>query len=172
MGNEPEKLTKMNTDLPVYAICNYSNRYVSPVIKWYQVKMTYEEKYRFNLLTYPEYLEWMEELSKEESASNDGKTFWSNDSGERTNVSSAEYEDFLANNNIDVSNSSTINFEALAASVNGSEPVAEIPPPPADAYEPSMDEILANVNKDIHGGDAILSQEEIEALFAAAAANG
>jgi len=147
------------------------------VIKWWQVKMSLEEKARFGLLTYPEYLEWIEECNKKamgEAESSDTSTFWGNDTEARTNVSNSEYEEFLANNSVDISNSSTIDFAALAAQVEGesgahSQNTNDVSEALTSSSEPSVDEILANVNRDMHGGDAILSQEEIEALFAAAA---
>lgn len=159
-----------------------------PIIKWYNVKMTYEEKFKFGHLTYPEYLAWMEELAAKEKAENGesdtaaqtegtteaqtestGHTFWANDAGERTNVSSDEYAEFLSKNNVDVTNHNTVDIQALLNETNGvdnSEAEAAPEPAPQNA-EADLDEVLKNVNKDIHG-DNYLTQEEIEALFAAA----
>lgn len=145
------------------------------LIKWYEVKMTYEEKYRFGLLTYGEYIEWMQELQDAETVNDtqevacasgeltedDKGTFWHKDGGERKNVSSGDYTEFLSENHVDVSNRNTVDFDKLATEVNG----------PAVSEEVSCDDILKQVNKDIHG-DTYLSQEEIEALFAASAAAG
>lgn len=142
-----------------------------PILKWYQVKMTYEEKARFNLLTYYEYCEWMEELRKAEEEKSTAKTFWGNDTELRSNVSSDEYEDFLSKNNIDVSNRTAIDFDALVNEVNGgnSEPQAEAASEPAPAEEQSMEEILASINAaNSSGQDKILTEAEIAALFAAA----
>ena len=157
----------------------------NPVVKWYNVKMSYEDKFRFGHITYEEYCAWMYELMNSQqqgdedaqagqessdgsayTASSSGNTFWQSDQQERTNLSSNDYNDFLSSNSVDVSNRNTVDFDKLANEVNNSTPAAEAaPPPPADT---NLDEVLANVNKDMHGGDAILSQEEIEALFAQA----
>ena len=160
------------------------------VIKWYNVKESYEEKYRFGHITYEEYCAWMYELmnnpqgSQEETAdgsgngaayaaSSSGNTFWQGDQEKRNNLSSNDYNDFLSSNSVDVSNRNTVDFDKLASEVNSGGAPAPAAPAPAEAAPPAggdanLDEVLANVNKDMHGGDAILSQEEIEALFAQA----
>jgi len=155
------------------------------VVKWYNVKMSYEDKYRFGHISYEEYCAWMYELmnAAQNSAENtgsdtqeggayaasaSGNTFWQEDSEKRNNLSSNDYNEFLSSNSVDISNRNTVDFDKLASEVNAGTPApaAEAAPPPsADA---NLDEVLANVNKDMHGGDAILSQEEIEALFAQA----
>lgn len=159
----------------------------NPIIKWYQTNMTYEEKYRFGHITYEEYCAWMYELMNQaQSGAGSGDstptadergTFWHNDQAERTNLSSNDYNDFLSQNNVDISNRSTVDFDKLASEVGaqGAAPApapapapAEAAPPPAASEEVDVNEVLANVNKDIHGGDQMLTQEEIEALFAAA----
>jgi len=132
------------------------------IIKWYQVNMTLDEKARFNLLTYEEYLEWLKLLEARSQENN--KTFWASDTEERSNVSDDEYEAFLSANNVDVSNSTTVDFDALKQQMESEETDTVKPQP----EEPSMDEILANVNAANHGGEKILSPEEIAALFAAA----
>lgn len=132
------------------------------IIKWYRVKMTLDEKARFNLLTYEEYLEWIKEL--EERSKEQDKTFWASDTEERSNVSEDEYEAFLSANNVDVSNSTSVDFDALKQQIEGGDTEEKKPQP----EEPSMDEILSSVNAANHGGDKILSPEEIAALFAAA----
>lgn len=176
----------------LYALAEVSpNAPKNAVVKWYNVKMSYEDKYRFGHITYEEYCAWMYELMNapqdtQESpsdtqtdgsvyaASSAGETFWNEDRQERTNLSANDYNDFLASNSVDVSNRNTVDFDKLASEVNSgansaaaSAPVAETPPPAA-SENVDVDEVLANVNKDMHGGDAILSQEEIAALFAAA----
>ncbi|MCR4678234.1 MAG: hypothetical protein K5679_05720 [Lachnospiraceae bacterium] len=157
----------------------------NPIIKWYQTNMTYEEKYRFGHITYEEYCAWMYELMNQAQSgggvgdstptADDRGTFWHNDQAERTNLSSNDYNDFLSQNNVDISNRSTVDFDKLASEVGaqGATPAptpapAEAVPPPAASEEVDVNEVLANVNKDIHGGDQMLTQEEIEALFAAA----
>lgn len=175
----------------LYALAEVSpNAPKNAVVKWYNVKMSYEDKYRFGHITYEEYCAWMYELMNapqdtQESpsdtqtggsvyaASSAGETFWNEDRQERTNLSANDYNDFLASNSVDVSNRNTVDFDKLASEVNSGAaspsppPVAEAPPLAA-SEDVNVDEVLANVNKDMHGGDAILSPEEIAALFAAA----
>ena len=156
------------------------NRKNDIVVKWYKINMSYEDKARFGLLTYAEFLQWQAELQQkameeangagtegngivahagntEGAKSDDGReTFWAADGEDRANVSGDDYADFLSRNQIDVSNKSSVDFEALSKEINkGSE-------------EPSMDEILASINKANHQGDDILTEAEIAALFAAA----
>lgn len=174
----------------------------TPVIKWYQVKMSYEEKARFNLLTYPEYCQWMMELQEEneKASGKDSKepvkeerrawdletttttssnTFWKNDDGKRQNLSGDDYEKFLSENCVDVSNKTNLDISDLIQDIDdytkerdnkGSVPATENNSLlPED--DPTIQEVLKNVNADIHG-ESYLTQEEIEALFAAASAAG
>lgn len=156
----------------------------TPVVKTYQVDMSYADKYRLGILTYQEYYAWMQELeaqaaAEEEKASGEGteskvsgKTFWANDTGERTNLSADGFKDFLAENSVDISNSNTVDIASLLSEVEAGEtleeaPVTEPEPAASATEEVDADAIMAQVNKDIHG-DTYLTQEEIEALFAAA----
>ena len=172
----------------LYALAEISpNAPRNAVVKWYNVKMSYEDKYRFGHITYEEYCAWMYELmnppqeTPEESgdaqsdgsvyaASSAGETFWNGDQQERTNLSANDYNNFLSSNAVDVSNRNTVDFDKLASEVNSAPAPAEAASSPAPAASEDVDvnEVLANVNKDMHGGDAILSPEEIAALFAAA----
>ena len=172
----------------LYALAEISpNAPRNAVVKWYNVKMSYEDKYRFGHITYEEYCAWMYELmntpqeTPEESgdaqsdgsvyaASSAGETFWNGDQQERTNLSANDYNNFLSSNAVDVSNRNTVDFDKLASEVNSAPAPAEAASAPAPAASEDVDvnEVLANVNKDMHGGDAILSPEEIAALFAAA----
>lgn len=169
----------MNEVLEVTRAWNISPS--TKIIKWYQTKLTYEEKYRFGHLTYPEYIEWQNELylqyCEENNINPDGtpasesepedkaynatsSTFWKDDTSARNNVSSDEYNDFLSENNIDVSNNNTVDVSSILADMEGSDP-------PADE-DVDVNDVLKQVNKDIKG-DSILSEDEIAALFAAAA---
>lgn len=171
----------------LYALAEVSpNAPKNAVVKWYNVKMSYEDKYRFGHITYEEYCAWMYELMNapqetQESpaetqsdgsvyaASSAGETFWNEDQQERTNISANDYNDFLSSNAIDVSNRNTVDFDKLASEINSAAPApAAEAPPPAASEEVDVNEVLANVNKDMHGGDAVLSPEESAALFAAA----
>ena len=189
--NETKKEKKIIVYSPImelYALAEIPpNVPRNPIIKWYQTNMTYEEKYRFGHITYEEYCAWMYELMNQAQSgggagdstptADERGTFWHNDQAERTNLSSNDYNDFLSQNNVDISNRSTVDFDKLASEVGaqGAAPApapapapAEAAPPPAASEEVDVNEVLANVNKDIHGGDQMLTQEEIEALFAAA----
>lgn len=152
-----------------------------PIIKAHQTALSYAEKYRLGILTYPEYLMWQAQISlgladtttqnndspvNESTASTTSDSsgrFWENDSGIRQNVSEDAYADFLRENSIDVSNNTTLDIQGLLDSNAATE---SEPEPPAD-FEPDINEVLKNVNKDIKG-DTVLSEEEIAALFAAA----
>ena len=50
-----------------------------------------------------------------DSTTNDGKTFWQNDTGERLNMSQDDFSDFLANNSLNIQNSAAVDIEALLA---------------------------------------------------------
>ncbi len=167
----------------------YSSQYHSPVIKWYNTNLSDEDKYRLGLMTYPEFVEWQNRLMREaneatltnETVTNEADTAGADLSGvehssgtsasangyvssladsSADQVSRADYQDFLASNHIDVTNSNTVNVDALLAEASA--------PAPLGNAEPDMDEILANVNRDLHGGSTMLSEDEIAALFAAA----
>ncbi len=176
-----QKLLAYISEDPNYGKRNaYTDAAPSGLIKWYRVEMSYEDKYRFGLLTYQEYLEWMKLLNAEsgdtdtatETATGErmSDTFWRDDTAERKNVSSSEYESFLSTNNVDVSNRNVVDFDML--SQNASEPVGSMNPVESsvDTTEDDIARVLSNVNKDMHGGEALLSQDEINALFAAAGA--
>ena len=186
-GRKEKKIIVYSPIMELYALAEIPpNVPRNPIIKWYQTNMTYEEKYRFGHITYEEYCAWMYELMNQAQNGSQGDstptadergTFWHNDRAERTNLSSNDYNDFLSQNNVDISNRSTVDFDKLASEVGaqGAAPApapapapAEAAPPPAASEEVDVNEVLANVNKDIHGGDQMLTQEEIEALFAAA----
>ena len=156
-----------------------------PVIKKWQVKMSYADKYRFGVLTYPEYLEWMQELAEEAAQEEKPKkkaesnTFWANDDGERENLSNADYEKFLAENAINVSNNTTLDIDRIINDVSyAEEPKEALTASDEFANKPAAQEseedveaniqaVLTQLNKDIHG-DSVLSEDEIRALFEAA----
>lgn len=147
-----------------------------PIIKARQTALSYAEKYRLGILTYPEYLMWQTQImlglantgeenkpANEAPAKNSDSAgrFWENDGEARQNVSESDYEKFLRENGLDVSNNATVDISNIISDV------AEAPAAPAADYEPDINEVLKNVSKDINGSD-ILSEEEIAALFAAA----
>ncbi|MBO4680022.1 MAG: hypothetical protein J5626_10150, partial [Lachnospiraceae bacterium] len=132
----------------------------NPVVKWYNVKMSYEEKYRFGHISYEEYCAWMYELMNAPqqsmeatgsesadgnayTASSTGNTFWQEDQEKRNNLSANDYNDFLSSYSVDISNRNTVDFDKLASEVNSgaaSAPAEAAPPPPADT---NLDEVLA-----------------------------
>lgn len=155
-----------------------SEKTSGPVIKSHQTALSYAEKYRLGILTYPEYLMWQAQISlglasatveTKDSESTETKNsdsagrFWENDSGSRQNVSESDYEKFLKENSIDVSTNATVDIQSLIDDHSNIEESGES----SASFEPDLNEVLKNVNKDIKGSD-ILSEEEIAALFAAA----
>lgn len=111
------------------------------IIKRQVIDYSFEQKYALGIMTEYEYMLWQEELakkaederqaaeeiaiSKEEadalsqiidtSVDMSKKTFWEGEDGDRENVSNDVYEQFLAQNQIDVSNKTMASFEELAA---------------------------------------------------------
>lgn len=159
------KKKKIDTDA-----IEYVQRYKSPLVKWYMTNISNEDKFRLGLMTYPEYLAWQEELAREAAGAGGGSdTFWRDDTESRENMSADDYESFLSQNSIDISNRTAVDFDALVASLQSEDAPAESSG--QQEQEVSLDEILANVNRDIHGGSAVLSEEEIAALFNAANGN-
>ena len=162
-----------------------------PIIKKWQVKMSYEDKYRFGVLTYPEYLEWMQELTaanseeeekekEPEKAKPKSNTFWANDEGKRENLSNSDYEKFLAENAINVSNNTTLDIDRIINDVSYEEETTEpltasdefankpaAAPETEEDVEANIQAVLTQLNKDIHG-DSVLTEDEIRALFEAA----
>lgn len=150
-----------------------------PVIKAQRTALSYAEKYRLGILTYPEYLMWQAQIALGLASANEGnqveeaqaekpKTdsssgrFWEQDSALRQNVSDDDYEKFLRENSINVSTNATVDIASLF-----SDTASEASEAPVEDIETDINDVLKNVNKDIKGSD-ILSEEEIAALFAAA----
>lgn len=169
-----------------------------PIIKWYQQEMTYEEKFRFGVLTYYEYVAWMNELAEKNREENvedtankstdEGKaqtdwktgensnedkardTFWQNDGESRSNISSDDYEKFLSESGVDVSNATNLDINDILEEINDFTAQRDEAASASLSSEDDADiqSVLNQVNKDIHGGNTILTEEEIAALFAAA----
>lgn len=166
----------MNEVLEVARAWNISPS--APIIKWYQTKLTYEDKYRFGHLSVYEYYVWMNELMAKENEdaesesdsvyeSNGSSTFWKDDTQERTNVSNDEYASFLSENNIDVSNTTKVDIDSILAEAEDDVFNTMEENSNHEVTEAEINDVLDQVNRDIHG-DAILTEEEIAALFAAA----
>lgn len=120
--NNNSKTQTRREDTPAFMLELRKNCPKNPIIKLYQQKLSYEEKYKLGILTYPEYVQWqqelMEEQEKEKEKSEEGSTFWSADGGNRDNISDDDYNDFLAQNNIDVTNSTYVDFDSLKDQFN------------------------------------------------------
>ncbi|MCR5279315.1 MAG: hypothetical protein K6E19_07715 [Lachnospiraceae bacterium] len=114
-------MKRRKDETPVYMLEIKKNVPKNPIVKLYQQKLTYEDKFKLGILTYPEYVQWQQELAEEEAAKNaesEGSTFWSADGGNRDNISNADYNDFLAQNGIDVSNRNSVDFDSLKSQFN------------------------------------------------------
>jgi len=156
-------------------------KFTGNILKWYNVKMSYEEKYRFGLLTYEEFCAWQYELMEmaqtgqtDVSAAESDEHFWDGDTNTRVNLSADDYSTFLETNDIDVSNNTTLDMDELLKNVPQAL-VEATPAPETDEIAMSssvsddvdLDAVLRNVTRDIHG-ETFLSQAEIDAMFAAA----
>ena len=107
--------------LPSFVMEIKKNLPKNPVIKLYQQKLTYEDKFRLGIITYPEYIQWQTELAQakaDKDKKEEGSTFWSAEGGNRDNIPSDDYEDFLAQNGIDVSNRTYVDFDSLKNQFN------------------------------------------------------
>ncbi len=101
-------------DTPPFLLEIRKNCPKNPIIKLYQQKLSYEEKYKLGIITYPEYVQWQQELAEQEKEKqSEGSTFWSADGGNRDNISNDDYNDFLSQNNIDVHNRAYVDFDSL-----------------------------------------------------------
>lgn len=145
----------------------------SAVIKRSQIDYSYEQKQRLGILTAEEFGYWQMELQEklmaeraERARTHDGATFWSNDRKVRRNVSQDDYGKFLAENNIDISNTTKVDVSAIINEQNQSL-LSSI------GYTSAQDNINAIVqdtNVPAEDPNRVLTTEEIEALFAAMAA--
>lgn len=147
------------------------------IIKRFQIDYSYAEKYKLGIITFDEFQIWQAELAKERegqaeegdyldelingAVSQKNHTFWENDTSDRLNVSSDAYGEFLLANNLDVSNVNAVDFDALAKQQETKPPVEE---------EVDLDAILAAAVPmgSNTGTESMLSQAEIDALFASA----
>ncbi len=125
MADTKSNTSKPNTkkeETPVFLLEIRKNCPKNPIIKLYQQKLSYEEKYKLGILTYPEYVQWQQELMEQEkekeSKAEEGSTFWSADGGNRDNISTEDYNDFLEQNHIDVTNRTYVDFDSLKDQFN------------------------------------------------------
>jgi len=155
------------------------------VIKRYMIDYSYEQKYRLGILTAEEYAMWMHQLAEEKrkeaeeerkKAKSEGSTFWANDKGARMNVSSDDFDKFLAANNLDVSNNTSVNVEALIQENNQSlldsigfattqDSITSIVDS-ASAEEEQAAILAAAAGAGSDDPNRVLTTEEIQALFA------
>ena len=131
MADTKSNTSKSNTrkdDTPVFLLEIRKNCPKNPIIKLYQQKLSYEEKYKLGILTYPESVQWQQELMEQEKEkekeiekepqAGEGSTFWSADGGNRDNISADDYNDFLEQNHIDVTNRTYVDFDSLKDQFN------------------------------------------------------
>ena len=148
------------------------------IIKRYQIDYSYEQKYKLGIITAAEFMVWQSELaqkaSEDEKTPHKNHTFWEDDEGVRENVSNAEYDNFLAQNQIDVSNTTSFDFDALIReqeqAANEVPQAPEPEPEPEPPAPPDVDAILDKLPGD-DDPNRVLTTEEIQALFAAMGTN-
>ncbi len=87
------------------------SKYESPLIKWFQTSGNPEDTLEID----SDKNDKFEALGLKKIEKDDGKnhTFWENDGGDRENLSNDAYDDFLAQNNIDVSNMNAVDISAI-----------------------------------------------------------
>lgn len=166
------------------------------IIKRFWINYSYEEKFRLGIMTPQEYAAWQMELfqkqqeeqeaeraAKEEAsaAEIEGGTFWANDKAVRMNLSSDDYSKFLAENGLDVTNTTavdvgqlirqendkvidSIGFTTAQGSIDG---IFES----ADQERAQEEAVMMASTSDNSDPNRVLSEEEIAALFAAMAAS-
>lgn len=88
------------------------------VIKRYMINYSYEEKYKLGILTPQEYYQWqfeLEEKAKAEanSKSSEKHTFWEGEDEPRQNVSDDDYQAFISQNGLDLTNVNSLSFEDI-----------------------------------------------------------
>lgn len=159
------------------------------VIKRQYIEYSFEQKYKLGILTAEEYAMWMHQLADEKrkeaeaqrkkakAGSGHSHTFWEDDEGDRMNVSNDAFDKFLAENNLDVSNTTSVDVEALIKENNnnlldsiGYESTQDSINTILDSA--SAEEEQAAILASISGAGSddenrVLTTEEIQALFAA-----
>ena len=87
------------------------SKYESPLIKWFQTSGNPEDTLEID----SDKNDKFEALGLKKIEKDDGKnhTFWENDGEDRENLSNDAYDDFLAQNNIDVSNMNAVDISAI-----------------------------------------------------------
>ncbi len=141
------------------------------IIKRFQIDYSNEQKYKLGIMSMEEYVAWqiqLQQMEQEgENAPKQNHTFWEQDEVERLNISNEAYDDFLAQNKIDVSNNAMVDIDAIINST------VEASSNEAEAVEEAVSAALAEEEVDtsaLPGGDdpnRVLTPEEIQALFAA-----
>ena len=148
------------------------------IIKRFQIDYSYEQKYKLGILSIEEYVAWQIQLNQktreEQEGSKQNHTFWENDEVERLNISDEDYDQFLAQNQIDVSNNNDVDIEALLkAGMDSSEDGTGEAVSESEAMEQAVAQAVTSSMpdpSDLPGGDdpnRVLTPEEIQALFAA-----
>lgn len=157
------------------------------IIKRFQIDYSLEQKYKLGIMTPEEYGQWLviehekalEEARKKESEkAGNSATFWGNDRTVRRNVSDDDFDKFLKDNNLDVTNDTHVDVGAIIQKQNdemlssigyttAQDSISEIMES-ADEEKTLQDIMAANAGDD---ANRVLTTEEIAALFAAMGTN-
>lgn len=160
------------------------------IIKRHQINYSYAEKYKLGFISPQEYAIWQDELYKKaqeeaaralEDKSKEGKTFWENDTGIRKNVSNDDYDKFLKENGLDVSNTTAVDVSAIINDENektiknlgivSTQGTVDTILSSANAEDAQAEAVaMLSSNTDQSDPNRVLSADEIAALFAAAGA--
>jgi len=166
------------------------------IIKRFRINYSYEEKYRLGIMTPQEYAAWQmelfrkqqeeqeaERLERERAAADsiEGGTFWANDTTIRTNISGDDYNKFLAENGLDVSNTTAVDVgqliqqenDRVIGSIGYTTAQGSIDGilQSADQERAQEEAVMMASSSDSSDPNRVLSEEEIAALFAAMAAS-
>lgn len=156
------------------------------IIKRGRIHYSYSEKFKLGFITPQEYYYWQQELFEEEQKtkaledkkkSSKNRTFWEDDEAVRENVSNSDYDKFLRENGLNVSNTTAVDIGAIiqeenqkaldsigfATTQNGIDDILE-----SASEEELQAQALAMVNAGKDDENRVLTPEEIAALFAEA----
>ncbi len=148
------------------------------IIKRYQIDYSFEQKFKLGIITGPEYMAWQaqlyeESLQKEEKSEKKNHTFWEDDEGIRENVSEADYDSFLAVNDLNVSNNAMVDIDAI---IRESQAAMEENYAANDPEEDTQAQEAETAAAEALPGDddpnRVLTPDEIAALFAAMGTGG
>ena len=155
------------------------------IIKRGRIQYSYAEKYKLGFISPQEFYLWQQELMEQKaledkSAAKEERrdhTFWEDDEGDRANVSDSEYDKFLRENGLDVSNNNAVDVNALIQEENNKTlesigfstaqgGIDDILKSASEEELQAQAQSMLNAGKD--DDSRVLSPEEIAALFASA----